>query len=72
VSEGRGFGEKRLGGRYTEEGKIGGVDGPGNGEERRRRGPEAKREGGVVVVHFDGRTEEGKETGRGSIGRHPF
>jgi hypothetical protein len=65
VSEGRGFGEKRLGGRRTEEGKIGGGD-PGNGEEWRRHGPEVEREG----VHFDGRME--KKWGTTASGGAPF
>jgi hypothetical protein len=27
---------------------------------------------GVIVVHFEGRTEEGKEMGHDIIGRRPF
>jgi hypothetical protein len=63
----------RVGAERIEEGEISSDDSSGSGEERRRHdhwhAPEAERE--VLVVRFEGRTEEGK-MGHGGVGWRPF
>jgi hypothetical protein len=78
ISEGEGKGEARF--NQNSKPRGGGAHRGGENQRRRRpkkrqrhdhwRGPEAEREG-VLVVHFKGRMEAGK-MGRGGVGRCPF